>query len=260
MDQHDDGDLPADLGAAISEALEGSLIDLSAAFPSVLGQPWLDMQDTFKTRTVGLEPMFADLSATADAFVPDALAALAPMPSMHALANATESFGFGVSSAAAQLAESLSFSSKLADAELSRMSAMFEQMSMSANTALADQLAGFNGIADMFSTKDWSRSVLKGFDVPGYGAELPALDFPIPVNPLLETTIELAETNAEMHRRLEEMTALNREIRDEVSSLRQWQAESDKGAERWSRREVTIAFVAMLVSVAALVISSVQIL
>lgn len=165
------------------------------------------------------------------------------------------------SSAAARLADSLDFTSSLALSEasnqawveMSGIAATFDRVSLEAFGPLHAQLTSFE--ESFASSIPVPESLVSGVHFPSAPLHLTKFAVPIAVNPLLDPMIGLAATNVEMHRRLQEMTVLNREIRDEVASLREWQAESDKGAERWTRREVGIAFVALLVSIAAIVIS-----
>lgn len=131
-----------------------------------------------------------------------------------------------------------------------QMADSFDRLGLTATGSLGAQLSS---ISESFAESVNTPVAMLSNSIPGADLKLTNYEVPLAVNPLLEPMLDLAETNLQMHRRLEEMTVSNREIRDEVMSLREWQAESDKGAQRWTRREIGIAFLGLLVAVATIV-------
>ncbi|MCU1359763.1 MAG: hypothetical protein JWN99_1052 [Ilumatobacteraceae bacterium] len=259
-DQHDDDDPVEDIRKVIADALGDSPLD-RAGFAEALGQPWIDMQDTFKAIADEWEPTFDSIGLAAknntSSAVAEMVAALQPSATLLALPDLAEAFNFSTASMLDRYVAPFNLASTAALAEISGVSAILAQVREAAGKTV---LAEYSKLADVFA--DWvpPESMLKSFEVPESRLRMPVLDFPVG-NPLLETTIELAETNAEMHRRLEEITALNRGLLDEMAAMRQHQAEADlrhaeseKHARRWTKGEVVIAFVALVVAIAGLVL------
>jgi hypothetical protein len=241
-----------DVAAKLGEAMRGIHMDLGSTISSALGDSLAGFDDVFKSITASWQAQFDGVRMAAAESVAAALKPTQALTGWAESINRTSLAGLELAGASAvtELAKSIDFSSGRAFKELAGLNSTFDLVRASAFGSVADQLGSLDRL---FPSHELPASILADFP-------LPDIEFDLIGNPLLAPMLELTETNTGMHRRLEEMTAVNREIRDQMAGLRQWQAESDKGAERWSKREVGIAFVALLVSVAALAISLVQIL
>ena len=144
----------------------------------------------------------------------------------------------------------------------------FELMETSAAAEFAKTLGLSSGalVGDLAKIGDWPPAYEPAIGLLPSEIEMP--DFSLMGNPLLETTIELAESNAAMGRRIDEQTELIRELRDEMAGLRQRQVEVDlrrieselrqdasaKRDRRLSRTEVAFAILSFITAVVAIIL------
>jgi len=185
--------------------------------------------------------------------------AYAPMQALTGWADSinVNPLGLAGTSAAAEIAKSLDLMSGSALADVAGLTSTLNMAGLSRTAMLDDHLAGIS---------DWLPAYKPPARLLASDIELP--DFSLMGNPLLETTIELAELNAAMGQRIDEQTVLIREMRDEMAGLRQRQVEADlrqvqsdlehvasaKRDRRLTSAEVIFAFLGFVTAVVAIVL------